>query len=190
MQKTLIGKDPDAGKDWGQEDKGATEDEMTGWHHQLNGLEFEQALWDSEGQGSLACCSPQGLKESDRTLQLNSKNKGTQGLRNHPEPCTHFTPEGCKAWSRPILLETMQAWQREGAGIEPRCKEPGKRALGEASVKAGSPLTKSIALAVSSSEHHGDNTLSQPAGRETARMKGDECKRTSANRKALFSYQC
>ena len=53
----LIGKDPDAGKDWGQEEKGMTEDEMVGWHHGLNGHEFEQTLGDSEGQGSLACCS-------------------------------------------------------------------------------------------------------------------------------------
>ena len=61
----LIGKDPDAGKDWRQEAKGATEDEMVGWHHQLNGHQFEQTLGDSEGQGSLECCSPWGHKESD-----------------------------------------------------------------------------------------------------------------------------
>ena len=54
----LIGKDPDAGKDRRQEEKGVTEDEMVGWHHQLNRLEFEQTSADSEGQGSLACCSP------------------------------------------------------------------------------------------------------------------------------------
>ena len=57
----LIGKDPDAGKDWGQEEKGTTEDEMIGWHHRLNGYEFEQALGDGEGQGSQACCNPWGL---------------------------------------------------------------------------------------------------------------------------------
>ena len=62
----LTGKDPDAGKDWGQE-KGKTENEMIGWHHQLNGYEFEQILRDSEGQGSLAYCSPQGPTESDTT---------------------------------------------------------------------------------------------------------------------------
>ena len=56
----LIGKDPDAGKDWGQEEKGATEDEMVEWHHQLNGHGFEQTLRDGEGQGSLSCCSPWG----------------------------------------------------------------------------------------------------------------------------------
>ena len=61
----LIGKDPDAGKDWRQEEKGTTEDEMVGWQHQLNGHEFEQTLGDSERQGSLACCSPWGHKQSD-----------------------------------------------------------------------------------------------------------------------------
>ena len=54
----LIRKHPDAGKDWKQEEKGMTEDKMVRWHHQLNGHEFEQALGDSEGQGSLACCRP------------------------------------------------------------------------------------------------------------------------------------
>ena len=63
----LIGKDLDAGEDWGQEEKGTTEDEMVGWHHQLHGYEFEQTLEDTEGQGSLVCCSPWSLKESDRT---------------------------------------------------------------------------------------------------------------------------
>ena len=68
----LIGKDPDAGKDWGQEKKGVIEDEMVGWHHWLNGHEFEQTLRDSESQGSLACCSSWGCKESDTTEWLNN----------------------------------------------------------------------------------------------------------------------
>ena len=59
------GKDPDAGEDWGQEEKGATEDEMVGWHHWHKGCEFEQTQGENEGQGNLACCSPQGHKESD-----------------------------------------------------------------------------------------------------------------------------
>ena len=71
MKSWLTGKDPDAGKDWGREEKGATEEEMVGWHHWLNGHEFEQTLGDSDGQGSLACCSPCGVKESDTTEQLN-----------------------------------------------------------------------------------------------------------------------
>ena len=58
-------KDPDVGKDWEQEDKGVTEDAMVGWHHRLNGREFEQARRDFERQGSLLCCSPWGRKELD-----------------------------------------------------------------------------------------------------------------------------
>ena len=64
-------KDPDAGKDWRQEEKGTTEDEMVGWHHWLNGHEFEQVLGLGDGQGSLTCCSPQSHKESDTTEWLN-----------------------------------------------------------------------------------------------------------------------
>ena len=56
----LIGKDPDAGKDWRQAEKGTAEDEMVGWHHWLNGHEFEWSLGDGDGQGGLACCSPWG----------------------------------------------------------------------------------------------------------------------------------
>ena len=67
----LIGIDPDSGKDWRQEEKGTTEDEMVGWHHQLDGHEFEQAPGDGDGQGSLACCSPWGHKELDMTERLN-----------------------------------------------------------------------------------------------------------------------
>ena len=67
----LIGKDLDPGKDWKQEEKGMTEDEMVGWHHWLNGHEFEQAPGIGDGQGSLACCSPWGHKESDTTERLN-----------------------------------------------------------------------------------------------------------------------
>ena len=67
----LIGKDPDAGKDWRQKEKGTTEDEMVGWHHRLDGSEFEQALRLCDGPGSLVCCSLWGLKESDTTERLN-----------------------------------------------------------------------------------------------------------------------
>ena len=68
MQKIwLTGKDSDAGKDWGQEEKGMTEDEMVGWHHWLNRHEFEQTPGDNEGQGSLVCCSSWGCKKLDMT---------------------------------------------------------------------------------------------------------------------------
>ena len=66
----LIWKDPDAGKDWGQEEKGMAEDEMVGWHHWFKGHEFEQALGVGDGQGGLSCCSPWGHRESDRTEWL------------------------------------------------------------------------------------------------------------------------
>ena len=64
------GKDPDAGKDWGWEVKGTTEDEMVGWHHQCDGHEFEQALGVGDGQGSPVWCSPWHHKESDTTERL------------------------------------------------------------------------------------------------------------------------
>ena len=70
VKSQLIWKDPDAGKDWGQEEKG-TEDEMVGWHHRFNGHEFEQAMGVGDGQGSLWCCSPWGCKELDTTKWLN-----------------------------------------------------------------------------------------------------------------------
>ena len=65
----LIGKDSDAGRDWGQEEKGTTEDEMVGWHHRLDGHEFEWTL--GVGDGGLACCDSWGRKESDMTELLN-----------------------------------------------------------------------------------------------------------------------
>ena len=71
MKSWLIGKDPDAGKDWRQEEKGTTEDEMGGWHRQLNGHEFEQASGVGDGQGSLVYSSPWGCKELDTTEWLN-----------------------------------------------------------------------------------------------------------------------
>ena len=67
----LIGKDPDAGKDWREEEKGTTEDEMVGWHHQLNGRGFGWTLGVGEGQGGLACCNSWGRKKSDMTECLN-----------------------------------------------------------------------------------------------------------------------
>ena len=66
----LIWKDSDAGEDWRRE-KGMTEDEMDGWHHRLSGHEFEWALGTGDGQGGLACCSPEAHKESDMNEQLN-----------------------------------------------------------------------------------------------------------------------
>ena len=73
IESWLIGKDPDAGKDWRQEEKEMTEDEMVGWHHWLDRHEFEQALAVGDGQGTQACCSPFGRKESDMEEMTGSK---------------------------------------------------------------------------------------------------------------------
>ena len=81
-KRWLIGKDPDSGKDWGQEEKGATEDDMVGWHHWLNGHEFKETPGPSEGQARLVCRSPWGHKESDTTEQLNN-NKSLKKLRRY-----------------------------------------------------------------------------------------------------------
>ena len=70
----LTGKDSDTGTDWGQKEKGAIEDEMVGWHHRLNGHEFEKTPGDSDGQGSLVCCSLWGHKELDTTWQVKRSN--------------------------------------------------------------------------------------------------------------------
>ena len=67
----LHGKDSDAGRDWGQEEKGMTEDELAGWHHWLNGRESKWTLGVGDGQGGLECCDSWGCKESDTTEQLN-----------------------------------------------------------------------------------------------------------------------
>ena len=78
----LIRKDPDAGKDWRQEEKGTTEDEMVGWHHQLDGHDLGQTDGDGEGQGRLVCYSPWGCKELDTTWWLNNNN----GILTHSTP--------------------------------------------------------------------------------------------------------
>ena len=71
VKNWLTGKDPDGGKDWRREEKGTTEDEMAGWHHRLDGHEFEWTPGVGDGQGSLACCDSWGRKESDTTERLN-----------------------------------------------------------------------------------------------------------------------
>ena len=71
VKNWLIGKDSDARRDWGQEEKGTTEDEMAGWHHWLDGCESEWTLGVGDGQGGLACCDSWGLKESDMAERLN-----------------------------------------------------------------------------------------------------------------------
>ena len=82
----LIGKDSDAGRDWGQEEKGTTEDEMAGWHHQLNGLEFGWTPGVGDGQGGLACCDSWGHKEWDTTERLNWTELTREGRSHKWEP--------------------------------------------------------------------------------------------------------
>ena len=82
VKNWLTGKDPDAGKDWRQEEKGMTEDEIVGWHHWVNGHGFEQATGFGEGQGNLACCSSWGCKESDTTKRLNWIRRQTKLYRS------------------------------------------------------------------------------------------------------------
>ena len=83
----LIRKDPDAGRDWGQEEKGTTEDEMAGWHHQLDGHGFGWTPGVGDGQGDLACCNSWGRKESDTTERLNwTELKWTSEYSNKPSP--------------------------------------------------------------------------------------------------------
>ena len=71
VKSWLIGKDPDAGRDWGQEEKGTTEDEMAGWHHWPNGRESERTPGVGDGQGGLVCCDSWGCRELDTTERLN-----------------------------------------------------------------------------------------------------------------------
>ena len=71
LKSWLFGKDSDAGRDWGQEEKGTTEDEMAGWHHRLDGRESEWTPGVGDGRGGLACCDSWGRKESDKIEWLN-----------------------------------------------------------------------------------------------------------------------
>ena len=83
----LIGKESDSGRDWGQEEKGMTEDEMAGWHHRLDGREFEWTLGDGDGQRGLACCNSWGCKESDTTEWLNRVGIYHHHHHYHRHPC-------------------------------------------------------------------------------------------------------
>ena len=122
-------KDPDDGKDWGQEEKGAAEDEMVGENHRLNGHAFEQTLGDSEGQGRLVCCSPWSHKESDTTWQLNNTAK--------ERPLQPMAPtlwimtitrlqaaRGSRPWSLQLQVSTRACGDRMNAEIQARSTDP------------------------------------------------------------------
>ena len=127
----LIGKDSDAGRDWGQEEKGTSEDEMAGWHHGHDGRESEWTSGVGDGQGGLACCDSWGRKESDTTERLNWTKDGpgfpySSKIPLTPQillmgPRSHFPPEGQSelfiGWSAPgirvnlsIIGSIIQAW--------------------------------------------------------------------------------
>ena len=102
VKSWLIEKDPDAGKDWGQEEKGTTEDEMVGWHHQFNGHGFGWTPGFVDGQGGLACCDSWGSKESDMTERLNWTKLG------------HYTPKWLSytvilVYIRSLLIPNFQS---------------------------------------------------------------------------------
>ena len=98
-QSWLIRKDPDAGKDWRQEEKRMTEDEMVGWNHWFNLCEFEQAPEDGEVQGGLACCCPWGCKELDMTDQMNSNKRAATLPIYGKAPTWKIMPDKCKIFT-------------------------------------------------------------------------------------------
>ena len=111
VKNWLLGKDLDAGKDWRQEEKGMTEDELVGWHHWLDGHEFEQASGVGDGQGSLACCSSWGHKESDMSEWLN----WTVHLRGTYKPWEHV-----QAGTRDYLTLNWPHTAHKGSRETPR----------------------------------------------------------------------
>ena len=102
-----VRKDPVSGKDWGQEEKGTTEDEMVGWHHQLNGHEFGYTPGVGDGQGGLVCRDSWGLKESDTTEQLNWTVKG---LRCQTEKLRQWKTVKILNRDVPLTAEFKQWW--------------------------------------------------------------------------------
>ena len=99
-------------KDWGQEKKEAAEDEMVRWYYRFNRHEFEQTSGDNGGQGSLACCSPWGRKESDTTERLNKNNK--KWIRSTGDHLLQLiSGKGC--WHAPLYVRGIKAGHREGS---------------------------------------------------------------------------
>ena len=111
----LIGKDSDAGRDWGQEEKGTTEDEMAGWHHWLDGHESEWTLGVGDGQGGLVCCDSWDRKESDTTERLNctALNWTSKLLKYSMCICWSTclpSPEMCSLGTGPVLCSCLHIW--------------------------------------------------------------------------------
>ena len=122
VKNWLIRKDPDAGKDWRQEEKGTTEDEMVGWHHWLNGHEFEQAQGVGDGQGGLLCCSPWSCKESDMTEWLNwtvwHYNMGqSERTPSKALVCASYSLQDEKRWGSGGGTGSQEGWQDGGGHV-------------------------------------------------------------------------
>ena len=117
----FIGKDPDTGKDWRQDDKGKTENEMIGWYHRLNGHKFEQNLGDSEGQGSLACCSPWDHKKLDMTEWLNSNNNNPSRDRHQKQELQPYSLHNtsCKHRNVKKMRQQRNIFQTKEQGKTP-----------------------------------------------------------------------
>ena len=141
----LIGKDPDAQKDWGWE-KGVTEDEMVGWHHWLNGHEFEQAPGVGDGLGSLASCSPWGRKESDTTEWLNWTERKERKVKSLSSVQLFGTP-----WTIAYQVPPSKRFSRQ----EYLSTFPSLGDLLDPGIEPGSPALKADALL---SEHQGSWT--------------------------------
>ena len=106
VKNWLTGKDPDAGKDWRQKEKGTAEDEMVGWHHQHNGHEFEQAPGDSKRQGTLACCNPWGSQGVGRNLETEHHHQISSHRFTAGEECClsmNHTSNPIHVWCRQYL---------------------------------------------------------------------------------------
>ena len=116
VKNWLIWKDPDSGKDWRQEEKGTTEDEMAGWHHGCSGHEFEQAPGVDDGQGGLACCSPWGRKDLNTTKWLNWTE--WEYLREGGE-------EGDRGWAGWMASLIQWTWVWASVGRQWRTGKPG-----------------------------------------------------------------
>ena len=121
----LIGKDPDAGKDWRQEEKGMIEDEMIGWHHWFDGHEFEQAPGDGDRQGSLVCCCPQGHKELDTTERLSwTELISCKYNQNSTTLCHHHCYILVQDKFISLLFSCNNFWSSLSACIFPNCLPP------------------------------------------------------------------
>ena len=121
VKNWLIGKDPDAGKDWRWEEKGTTEGKMVGWYHRLNRHEFEYTLGVRDGQGGLTCCSPWGCKESEMTEWLNWKVLSSYTItlevralayesRRLGEKGTQFSPYHLIFWKIRLFIQSIWAY--------------------------------------------------------------------------------